>query len=274
MPESSPCTPFPALRRATPRLLTALIVAALAAGASGSGQERPKAEDEANDGPAPSLERTQVSILKEDGRRQARFRATVVGKAKDGLTLLTAAHCLGPDDLGRTVRVGRDGDGLDGRIVRVVRNPYYRPAATGDIPGADNAVVELRVAPRGDRQEALLRDLRAVAVVDRPVPDPAGQVVPARTIDQFGREHVVRGGNFSNPRWLEWGRDFFPAPGDSGSGLFVARRAGSGPPRPLLIGVVVVRSDRGGGGSLFSRRDRWLLHALAEPAPDPAPAAP
>jgi hypothetical protein len=257
---------------ARPRLrylgLTALVVAALvAAGGRVAGQERAKAEA-AGEEPPPRIEQTQVAISKQDGRQQARFRATVVAKAKDGLTLLTAGHCLGPDDVGRTVRVGRGDGGLDARVVRVVRNPYYRPAATGDVPGADNAVVVLRVDPKGDRQAALLRDLRPVELVDRPLPDPAGQVVPAHTIDQFDREHVVRGGNYSNPRWLEWGPDFFPVPGDSGSGLFVARRTRSGRPRPLLIGVVVVRSDRGGGGSLFSRNDRWLVEALAEPARD------
>ena len=52
---------------------------------------------------------------------------------------------------------------------RVDRNPFYRPAATGDIPGADNAVVRIRLDEGGTLDPASLRvaEITAWATPDR-----------------------------------------------------------------------------------------------------------
>ena len=131
-----------------------------------------------------------------------------------------------------------------------------------EAPGADNAVVRLRVEPPAVHSD----DYRALAIIDvladRPIPGPAGQTLPVHAFDAQGTEHAVRAGNYSNPRWLEWGPSYRPIPGDSGGGVFFLRRGTDGGSRPVLIGVVVERSDRGGGASLISRQQRWLAEAL------------
>jgi len=81
-------------------------------------------------------------------------------------------------------------------------------------------------------------------------------------IDGHGVEHAVRAGNYSNPRWLEWGPAYRPIPGDSGGGVFVVREGPDGRPRPILIGIIVGRDDKGGGASLVSLDQRWLAEAL------------
>ena len=80
-------------------------------------------------------------------------------------------------------------------------------------------------------------------------------------VDQFGEAHVVKGGNYSNPRWLEWGPAYRPVGGDSGSGVFVLRRKPDGTIVPILVGVVVDRSERGGGASLVHPKDKWVQAA-------------
>ena len=89
-------------------------------------------------------------------------------------------------------------------------------------------------------------------VAAAPVPEPAGGRAVVVTIDQKDKERVVRAANYSNPRWLEWGGAYRPIPGDSGSGVFVRRKEADGSETLVLIGNVVVRSEKGGGAGLWS----------------------
>jgi hypothetical protein len=212
-----------------------------------------------------------LKINLDRGQQRTQFRATVIAKRGGDLTLLTAGHCLGPDDADRVVRINRRGETLNGKVVRVVRNPVFRPPPTTDIPGADNALAVVRVDLNEAQTAAFVGDLRTAEVTNGPIPGPGGRVVTVVMIDQFGKEHVVKGGNFSNPRWLEWGPTFHPVGGDSGSGVFVVKRGSQGAPVPVLVGVIVDRSERGGGASLVHRKSRWMAQALTEPDPTPPP---
>lgn len=212
----------------------------------------------------PGLRESQVTIHMENAAGQSRFRGTVVDKAEGRLTIVTAGHAMGPEDAGDPVRIVQRGVTLRGHVVRVARNPIYRPPPAPDLPGADNALAVIDVgAPEGDAAE-LFEALRIVEVTPSPVPDPDGQTIAMVTIDQFETRHIFRAGNYSNPRWLEWGQAYHPIEGDSGSGAFVIRLGADGKPRPVLIGVVVVRSRQGGGASLISRSQRWLVAAARE----------
>jgi hypothetical protein len=217
------------------------------------------------------IEPTQLKLTLDRGRQRTQFRATVIAKQGGDLTLLTAGHCLGPDDDGQVVQIQRGGETIKGKVVRVVRNPVFRPPPTTDIPGADNALAVVRLDLNEAKTTAFVGGLRTADLTDVPIPGPAGRVVTVVMIDQFGKEHVVKGGNFSNPRWLEWGPTFHPVGGDSGSGVFVVRRTPEGDPQPVLVGVIVDRSERGGGASLVHRKSRWMDQALAEPDPTPPP---
>jgi len=218
----------------------------------------------AADSPPPDLGATQVSVAIVKGSTRRQFRATVMAKGDGTLTLLTAAHCVLPGDAGGPALLTLGDEAIEATVVAVVRNPAYR-AGPGqqEAPGADNAVAVIRVEPGNAPEADALRAIQAAPeLTARPVPAPSGQAVAIRTFDARGREHAVRAGNFSNHRWLEWGPDYRPIPGDSGGGVFVLRRDPEGRPRPVLIGVVVDRSDRGGGASLLSREQRWLADAL------------
>jgi hypothetical protein len=198
-----------------------------------------------------------MSCLRDGG--QVRFRATVLGKRPGLLTIMTAAHCLGPDDRGRTVRVVQGEAALECEVLAVVRNPAYGSVPQGEIPGADNALAWVRVAPA---DAPLVAEVEAVRLADAPMPD--AQVVPVYAIDQFEKAHAVKAGNFSNPRWLQWGDVYRPIPGDSGSGVFAYRRGPDGEPEPILVGVVTDRDRLGGGASAVCRRHRWIDQTLAE----------
>lgn len=217
------------------------------------------------------IEPTQLKISLDRGRQRTEFRATVIAKRGGDLTLLTAGHCLGADDANQVVRIHRKGEALNGMVVGVVRNPVFRPPPTTDIPGADNALAVVRLDLNEPKVAAFVGDLQIADLTDAQIPGPAGRVVTVVMIDQFGKEHVVKGGNFSNPRWLEWGPAFRPVGGDSGSGVFVVRRTAEGDPQPVLVGVVVDRSEQGGGASLVDRKSRWVGQALAERGPTPRP---
>ena len=205
---------------------------------------------------------TQVGVVVHQGRGQSRFRATVLARSGDTLTLLTAAHCLSPADVGRDAQVSAGGGSVDAKVVRLARNPAYRPPPAADAPGADSAIAALELAPRGDAGRALVDALRPAALVDRPLPHPDGQTIAARMVDQRGAEHAVRAGNYSNPRWLEWGPAYKPIPGDSGSGVFVLAPGPGGKPAPRLIGNVVVRAEDGGGAALVCGGLAWVTDAL------------
>ncbi len=214
--------------------------------------------------PTPDLLKTQVSVEIDRGNVRRLFRATVLDRQEASLTLLTAAHCLNPEDVDgpALVRPGGRGETWGATVLSLSRNPSYRDGPLREAPGADNAVVRLRVEPRSARSAAF-RELRTAEVVaERPIPGPAGQTLAVRAFDARGTEHAVRAGNYANPRWLEWGSAYRPIPGDSGGGVFYLRKGTDGQVRPVLIGVVVERSDRGGGASLISRQQAWLAEAL------------
>ena len=212
----------------------------------------------------PDLGSTQVSVTIIKGSTRRQFRATVMAKGDGTLTLLTAAHCMMPGDAGGPAILTLGAEAIEGTVLEVVRNPSYRAGLDQqEAPGADNAVAQIRIKPGNAPEAEALEALRpAPALTVHPVPAPSGQVVEIHAFDAKGREHAVRAGNFSNHRWLEWGPAYRPIPGDSGGGVFVFRRAPDGHPRPVLIGVVVDRSDTGGGASLVSREQPWLARAL------------
>lgn len=183
-------------------------------------------------------------------------------KGDGTLTVLTAAHAIGPADEGAGLRLTQGTTVLDGQVEAVARNPHYRSPPAGDVPGADNAVARFRFDGDANR----LNPIATAELARWAVPDPSGSTVPIQMIDQFAKGRAVRAGNFTNPRWLEWGPSYSPVSGDSGSGVFVLRREPDGTTHPLLIGVVVDRAERGGGASLLSRKDAWVEAAL-RPAP-------
>ena len=242
--------------------------------------------------PTPGLLATQVTVTFDrigERRERRQFRATVVGKGDDALTVLTAAHCLAPSDAGTHAVLKLGDEIVEAKILSVVRNPSYQgdhgsqtptadraelrrpddPPTTArsfsrELPGPDNAVVRLRVFEPGNRPAAdAFRAVRpAAGLAANPVPRPAGQTVSVRMIDGKGVEHALRAGNYANPRWLEWGPDYLPMPGDSGGGVFALVRAKDQSVRPVLIGVIVGQSGPGGGASLVSLQQAWLSKAL------------
>lgn len=213
------------------------------------------------------VRRSQVAIELRRDEKLTRFRATVLAKQGDGLLILTAAHCLSPLDVGRTIRLRpQDGPSLSGRVVDVLRNPAYQPPPDAEIPGADNAAARLRVTTVDDEQAEAWKALGVAELTPRTFPPADGRAIPTCLIDQEGEVHKVRAGNFTNPRLLEWGHAFSPRPGDSGSGVFVLRRDGQGGAHPQLIGVLDVRGERGGAASLVSREHRWITDFAAAAA--------
>lgn len=195
---------------------------------------------------AEGVQESQVSLALERQGKRIQMQGTVIAKGEAGLTILTAAHGIGPDDAGSAIRVRRGEGSSPGRVVRVDRNPHYRPG-TGDIPGADNAYAVVRIEEGGTLD---LDALRPAEVARFAIPDPNGQVVTAQLVDQFGKPHILRAGNFTNPKWLEWGTAYRPVAGDSGSGVFVLRTRPDGTVGPVLVGVVVNQGPGGGGASL------------------------
>jgi hypothetical protein len=207
----------------------------------------------------PGIRASQLAVSCERDGGQVRFRATVLARRPGLLTIMTAAHCLGPDDRGRTLRVVQGEVALECEVLAVVRNPAYGSIPDGEIPGADNALAWVRHAPA---DAALVERFEPVRLADEPLPD--AQVVPVYAIDQFEEAHAVKAGNFSNPKWLQWGDVYKPIPGDSGSGVFAYRRGDDGRPEPTLVGVVTDRDRVGGGASVVCRRHRWIAETLAE----------
>jgi len=121
--------------------------------------------------------------------------------------------------------------------------------------------------------------LRVAEISAWATPDRDGGAIVVQCLDQHGKGQTAKGGNYSNPRWLEWGPAYRPIPGDSGSGVFVMRKKADGTIAPVLVGAVVDRSERGGGASLVSLKDEWLRAAIqprqpAGPSSEPSkPAA-
>jgi len=213
----------------------------------------------------PGLRATQVTlvIVEKDGKGK-KFRATVMARKDDLLTVLTAAHCVSAEDANGPIRLLLDGEVIGGTVDSVIRNPAYKSNPTREIPGADNALARFRFKPSTKTEIEAFESLKpANGLTSRPYPGPAGQTVAVRMIDQHGVEHAVKAGNYSNPRLLEWGLAYKPFPGDSGSGVFVMSRGGEGQePRPILIGIIVSNDAKGGMASLISKEMRWIADEL------------
>ncbi|HEU5119155.1 MAG TPA: hypothetical protein VFT74_21375, partial [Isosphaeraceae bacterium] len=190
---------------------------------------------------------------------------TVIARGRSDLTLLTAAHCLSAEDVGRQITLRRGEQVVQTRVLAVARNPSYGTTPQGEVPGADNALALVRLL-EPEQPPTIWKELAPASISLDILPDPDGETLPIVSIDQFEKLHAVRAGNYSNPRWLEWGNAYRPIPGDSGSGVFVLRRQENGTIQPILIGVVTDRSQLGGGGSVISRRHAWIAQAL-RPAP-------
>lgn len=204
---------------------------------------------------ADGVRESQVTLSIDRGGRKTQLQGTVIAREERTLTVLTAAHGVGPKDVGQSIRLKQGGGTATARVEKADCNPFYRPPPTSDIPGADNVIVRIRLDEGGTLDPS---QLRAAEVTGWAVPEPNGQLVTVQMIDQFGTGHTVKGGNYSNPRWLEWGPAYRPVGGDSGSGVFVLRRKPDGKVAPVLVGVVVDRSERGGGASLLHGKDRWV----------------
>ena len=204
------------------------------------------------------LEPTQLNVQLVDARGGVRFRATLVGRTEDSLVLLTAAHCVEPDDKGRPIQVARGDHKAVLKATGVAINPWRQPGLPDAIPGSDNAILVLEAALANSDEARWLADVQVARLVEKPTPGPDGATIPIFAIDQFEKPHLVRAGNFSNPRWLEWGKTYTPIPGDSGSGVFGFVSGKNDELEPVLIGVVTDQSPTGGGGSIVAVRDPWV----------------
>jgi hypothetical protein len=242
----------------------ALIGLALAWPAS----DRVQAGDEKKDSSTretPGLRATQVTLAIEKGGMRRKFRATVMARKDDALTVLTVAHGISADDVdGPALLLLDGGEVIEGKVISVVRNPAYKPNPLKEIPGPDNAVARFRFKPANKAATEAFEALRpAEGIASRAYPNPSGQTVAVRMMDQHGVEHALKAGNYSNPRFLEWGPSYKPIAGDSGGGVFVMSGGSNGQqPRPILIGIIVGRDDNGGMASLVSKEMRWMAEEL------------
>jgi hypothetical protein len=236
----------------------------IAVGAAGAQKvERREAEPE-----PPSIAATQLGMRL--GRKQ--YQGTVIAKRDHTLTVITAAHCMAPEDVGHSILLHQNNAVIEGRVQSVVQNPDYRPILSRE-PGnesvrgtlaVDSAVAAIEVRPQGHQDDTLLRKIRAATLADHMIPSGTREVVVVHILDQKGREHVVRAGNHLNPKCLAWGsRNYRPEPGDSGAGVFLVRRGADGRLFPLLIGHVALLDGRGGIAPLVSHRSRWIEASLS-----------
>jgi hypothetical protein len=197
-------------------------------------------------------------------------RATVIAIASETLTILTAAHFLSPEDVGRTIQIVK-GVSLRGKVVAVARNPAFRqlrsrqsnePSPFGTM-GVDSAVATIKVDLRGARAQQAFAAIRAVELVRDPILSNSGQMLYVHIVDQFDREHVIRASNHQNPRCLVWGRQSYDTQrGDSGAGVFFMRKNSDGEEWPILIGNVSQTDARGALASLAYGSERWVRKAL------------
>jgi hypothetical protein len=200
-------------------------------------------------------------------------RATVIRLSEDTLTVVTAAHFLSAEDVGKLVQIQNQFAGrLAGSLVSVVRNPAFRTIrsresneelAFGTL-GVDTAVAVLKVDLRPKGAHLGFAKIRAAELSPVPITNGLNQVLTVNIVDQQGEEHVVRAGNHLNPKCLAWGRRGYDTQrGDSGAGVFLLRKSTDGKTWPILIGNVSQSDPRGGIGSLTSRGEPWIEKALA-----------
>ena len=161
------------------------------------------------------LDPTQLNVQIVDARGGVRFRATLVGRTDETLVLLTAAHCVEADDKGRDLQLAQGNNKAVLKVANVAINPYRQPGLPDAIPGSDNAIIIVKSPTPGSTEARWISEVQAARLSEKPTPGPDGAVVPIFAIDQFDKPHMVRAGNYSNPRWLEWGKTYTPIPGDS-----------------------------------------------------------
>jgi hypothetical protein len=203
-------------------------------------------------------------------------RATVIGISEETLTIMTAAHFLAPEDVGRTILIRGVGS-LRGELLAVTRNPGFQvqrsrtspePSAFGTL-GVDTAIAVIKVQLRRESERRAFAQIRSAELTSEPIPGRAREILTVNIVDQSGREHVVRAGNHLNPKCLAWGRQGYDTQrGDSGAGVFYLRKTPDGESRPILIGNVAQTDDRGGLATLVSRGEGWVRIASAGPAPE------
>jgi hypothetical protein len=218
--------------------------------------------------PAPAIADTQLTLQ----LNPYQGRATVIAIARETLIVLTAAHFLAPEDVGRTIRIEKT-VWLRGRLVSVTRNPAFRPLRsrqTNELTpfgtmGVDSAIAAIKVDLPSEGTQRAFGTIRAVALERDPILSSSGQIIPVHIVDQFGNEHVIRASNHMNPRCLAWGRQSYDTQrGDSGAGVFFMRTTAEGRKQPILIGNVSQTDPRGALASLAYGSERWVEKALAE----------
>jgi hypothetical protein len=217
---------------------------------------------------APPITETQLTLQVPPYRGQA----TVIAISGESLTVLTAAHFLGEDAVGKAIRIPRKEGTLAGRVAAVARNPKFHPirsrnpqdaSAYGTL-GVDSAIVTMKLDLNGERDRRSFAKIRPADLTREPISSGAVVIVPVHIVDQTGKEHVVRAGNHLNPKCLAWGRRNYDVQrGDSGAGVFLARKTSDGDSQLVLIGNVSQTDDRGGIASLASRTDAWIDETLA-----------
>jgi hypothetical protein len=231
------------------------------------------AGDPADKPASPQIRETQLTLRLDP----LQGRATVVAIVDQTLTIMTAAHFLAPEDVGRTIQIFGEGT-LRGRLVAVTRNPGFRPirSRVNDAPstfgtvGVDTAVALVKVELHRENERRAFAKIHAAEWTRDPVLRNSGQILSVHIVDQHGNERVVRASNHQNPKWLAWGRQNYDTkPGDSGAGVFLMRTTPEGQPAPILIGNVAQTDDRGGLASLSYRNEYWIVRAIAGLPPDP-----
>jgi hypothetical protein len=247
------------------KIALSLLLLSVAAAARGFAADQPEKP--------PAIAATQLTLR----LVPLQARATVIAIAEETLTVLTAAHFLGPEDVGRNIQVEKGGV-LRGRLLAVTRNPGFRqlrsrqtdePSSFG-ILGVDTAVATISVDLRGQRARRAFSTIRAAELARERILSNSGQVVSVHIVDQFDKEHVVRAGNHLNPRCLAWGRQSYDTQrGDSGAGVFFVRKTSEGEDRPILIGNVSQTDARGGFATLAYGSERWIEKALETPPAEP-----
>jgi hypothetical protein len=206
-------------------------------------------------------------------------RATVIAIDGPALTVVTAAHVLTPDDLGRFIHLRHRDRPLSGRVTAVWRNPGFHPVRSRSNPhersadgtlGVDTAIAVIAIDLVGAADRRVFEQIRAADIAPQPIPGRSGQLVPVHIVDQNGEEHVLRAGNQLNPKSLAWGRRSFDTQrGDSGAGVFALARKAEGEPWPILIGVVSQTDDRGAIATVIHRHEPWIEEALAHTSARP-----
>ena len=199
-------------------------------------------------------------------------RATVIEVEDHTLVIVTAAHFLAADDVGKPIQIHHEAN-LTGRLVAVARNPGFRPirsrttdeeSAFGTL-GVDTAIAVITLELKSEAERRVFEKIRPAEMTLAPVPSAPNQLLTVNIVDQFGEEHAVRAGNHLNPKCLAWGRrNYDTQRGDSGAGVFLMRKTPEGETTPVLIGNVSQTDDRGGIASLSSRGEPWVSQALTE----------